>query len=998
MDFSQPSSRVLSVLRYYVIMASILSISTGVIVLIGWFLDISAYKSILPNLPTMKFNTALNFLLAGVSLLFLREENSKHEKRIGQVFASLILVIALLTLSEYLFRRDLGIDQLLIKDLVTPSDAYPGRMAEATALGFIFIGLSEIFIDTKILQYLTLSVVFLSLTAVVGYLFDYSSLYQLTGYGSVALHTAINFLTLSLGLFAMRPLRGLMGSFTADMPGSRMMRRYLPQSVLLTIFLGWLVQTGEHLGIVNVTNDSVILVVLLIGLYSPLIYFYAKNINQTQQELHESEEHYRLLFDTMLDGFALHEIICDEDGKPVDYRFLEINPAFERFTGLRASDLTGKTALEALPGIESIWIERYGSVALTGEPDRFSSYSQELGHHYEVTAYRPKPGQFAVVFEDITERVQAEMRNKTQLRRLESLRAIDIAIASSHDIGQTLKVLIEETIARLEVDAVSVLLLNPASDTLEFAAGQGFRTELIQNGSMQLGKGIAGRVALERKRINVPNLAEVLDEFTRAPLFVEEGFIAYYGVPLVIKEKIIGVLEILNRASLNPDSDWLEYLEILAGQAAITVDNAQLFEKLQRSNIELEHRVEKRTAELNQTNAELERANRAKDEFLANMSHELRTPLNSILGLSETLLEQMRDPLSDKQQKSLQIIESSGRHLLELINDVLDLSKIEAGQFDVYPQVVDVNALCRSSLSFVKEQAMRKSITLNFKEDDHVANIYADSRRTKQILVNLLTNAVKFTPERGEVNLQVLADEEQDLIQFSVRDNGIGIAEDDLKRLFQPFVQVDSKLNRQFEGTGLGLSLVQKLTDLHGGSMSVESEVGKGSNFMVNLPWRKEIVTQQEIIGAGGEIKPPERSTQSSEEPSKRGIVLLAEDNMANILTIGEYVESRGYEVVVAHDGKEALEKAEEVSPGIILMDIQMPVIDGLEAIRRLRAMPRFKSTPIIALTALAMPGDRERCLEAGANEYMSKPVSLKSLVKTINDLLQLNNENKQYK
>ena len=416
-------------------------------------------------------------------------------------------------------------------------------------------------------------------------------------------------------------------------------------------------------------------------------------------------------------------------------------------------------------------------------------------------------------------------------------------------------------------------------------------------------------------------------------------------------------------------------------------ERKQAEQKLRNINAELEQRVAQRTAELNQTNIELEQANRTKDEFLANMSHELRTPLNSILGLSESLLEQRRDPLSEHQQRSLKIIESSGSHLLELINDILDLSKIEAGKFDYHPQIIEVDDLCRASLTFVKEQAIRKSIMINYQPETVVSKIYADPRRLKQILVNLLTNAVKFTPNQGHVTLQIHDDVEQDRIEFSIIDTGIGIAPEDLQSLFVPFSQVDSGLTREYEGTGLGLALVQKLTDLHGGSVYVESEVGKGSRFTINLPVGQAIIAQQMFIKSSSKLPPSEQALPLP-ELANRGMILLAEDNIANIMTIGDYLESRGYQVAVAHDGLEAIKKAEDLQPDIILMDVQMPALDGLEATRHLRALPRFTTTPIIALTALAMPGDRERCLGAGANEYMSKPVSLKELAKTIKQLL----------
>jgi signal transduction histidine kinase len=424
----------------------------------------------------------------------------------------------------------------------------------------------------------------------------------------------------------------------------------------------------------------------------------------------------------------------------------------------------------------------------------------------------------------------------------------------------------------------------------------------------------------------------------------------------------------------------------LSGVVSDITEQKQHEQDLQSLNAELERHVAERTAEL-------ERANRTKDEFLANMSHELRTPLNSVLGLSEALLEQRQGPLNDQQQKSLQIVEESGRHLLDLINDVLDLSKIEAGKFDFYPQSFSVDDLCRSSLAFIKAQAAKKSIQVTYSNQSCVVNIFADSRRLKQILVNLLTNAVKFTPDNGHVTLEVKTNLDQELIQFSVSDTGVGIADTDLQRLFQPFVQVDSSLNRQYQGTGLGLALVQKLADLHGGSVSVESEVGKGSCFTVNLACPRDIPARlekptQEHPGLG--CRSVEQGKIRAGSSSPRPVILLAEDNMPNVLTIAEYLESYEYRVVVAHDGLEAITKAEEVSPDLILMDIQMPAMNGLQAIAHLRTNPRFALTPIIALTALAMPGDRERCLAAGASDYLSKPVSLKLLRNSMETMLRM--------
>ena len=588
---------------------------------------------------------------------------------------------------------------------------------------------------------------------------------------------------------------------------------------------------------------------------------------------------------------------------------------------------------------------------------------------------------------DITPRKQAEEELKRHINYLTGLREVDQAIASSFDIRLSLNILVTRAVPLLKVDAATILLLDPIMNTLQLATGHGFRTNIPYATSVRLSESYAGRAVMERRMLKLPNLTYEPNHLFRTGFLKEENIVSYYGVPLIVKGKVVGVMEVFNRTPVERDQEWFDFLNSLAGQAAIAIDNARLWDQVQRHARDLELRVAERTAALNHTNAELEHANRAKDEFLANMSHELRTPLNSILGISESLLEQRRDPLTDYQARSLQIIESSGRHLLELINDILDLSKIEAGKFDYYPQLVELDALCRSSLAFVKSQAARKMIALTYDNETSVANITADPRRLKQVLVNLLSNAVKFTPENGCVTLHVHVDEEQAFVEFAVTDNGIGIAPQDLKLLFQPFVQVDSKLNRQFEGTGLGLSLVEKLTDLHGGSVHVESQVGTGSRFTVRLPWEnKKKVDEVERVTLLDRIEKP--AVPATAHPESR-VVLLAEDNMASILTIGEYLKSHGYRLVEAHDGLEAIEKTEVHDPSIILMDIQMPVLDGLEAMRRLRTNPRFANIPIISLTALAMPGDRERCLEAGANEYLTKPVRLKLLKQTIENLLQ---------
>ncbi|MFN8384137.1 MAG: GAF domain-containing protein [Anaerolineales bacterium] len=587
-----------------------------------------------------------------------------------------------------------------------------------------------------------------------------------------------------------------------------------------------------------------------------------------------------------------------------------------------------------------------------------------------------------LVTSDITERTQAEHEIQRQIQRLKGLHTIDQAINSSMEMESTLNIILQQTLDLLHADAASILLFNDSQHRLDYASGKGFRSASASQTQVHIGEGLAGQVGLSRELLHIPDLSKVGGKFLRAELIIEDQFVEYFGVPLIAKDSLKGVLEIFNRTPLNSDSEWLNFLEILGGQTAIAIDNSLLFEGLQRSNTELEQRVEQRTSDLLRVNAELEHANRAKDEFLASMSHELRTPLTGILGLTESLLLSTYGKPNEKQSNALINIEASGRHLLELINDILDLAKIESNKFDIYPELLNIEEVCRASLIFVKEQAIKKSILLEYQEAKGVKTLFADSRRLKQILVNLLSNAVKFTPEKGKVTLAVRTDPEKGQIHFSVSDTGIGIAKEDLDRLFTPFTQVDSRLNRQYEGTGLGLVLVLRLAEMHGGNVQVETEPGKGSCFTVSLPWQAQVSVPAETTQTDSEA--PVTSA-----PNSQGLILLVEDNPSNIEALGDYLQFKGYTVVVASNGVEALIKAEEINPTLILMDIQMPVMDGLEAMRRLRTDPRFTSTPIIALTALAMTGDRERCFEAGATDYLSKPVSLKELYEKVKKLLQ---------
>jgi PAS domain S-box-containing protein len=397
---------------------------------------------------------------------------------------------------------------------------------------------------------------------------------------------------------------------------------------------------------------------------------------------------------------------------------------------------------------------------------------------------------------------------------------------------------------------------------------------------------------------------------------------------------------------------------------------------------EREAEQERLREDLRRTNEHLERLAKLKDEFLANMSHELRTPLNAVLGQSEAMSEGIFGPVTEAQLSALRTIEESGRHLLSLINDVLDITKSTVGHLELELEAVPVEDVCQESLRLVREQARRKRITVSYTSDGKVPTVWADRRRLRQVLLNLLSNAKKFTPEGGHIGLEVKAGP-PGTVAFTIWDTGPGIPENDRQRIFEPFVQLDAGLDRHYEGSGLGLALVRRLVALLGGGLELDSEIGKGSRFTVVLPVQPLADTEPSNAPA----KVSRTPVPLADSLLTGHMVLIADDNESNTRPLADYLRANGFQVRIARDGEEALRLCREVAPAVVLMDIQMPRLNGLEAIRQLRAEAATAHLPMVALTALAMPGDRERCMAAGADEYLSKPARLGEVLKLVRKL-----------
>jgi signal transduction histidine kinase/CheY-like chemotaxis protein len=440
--------------------------------------------------------------------------------------------------------------------------------------------------------------------------------------------------------------------------------------------------------------------------------------------------------------------------------------------------------------------------------------------------------------------------------------------------------------------------------------------------------------------------------------------IAY--IPLISRAQVLGLLGLGRHRGHPPlDEGELSFLEVVATNLGVALENARLYQ------------------EAVETAERLQEVDRLKSQFLANMSHELRTPLNSIIGFSRVILKGIDGPLTDMQRTDLETINTSGQHLLNLINDILDISKVVAGKMEIAFEDVDLHTMFKSVMSTAVGLIKDKSIELRETIPEDLPIIVGDERRIRQVLINIIGNAEKFT-EQGYIHVRAEADDTQ--VTISVEDSGIGIPEDKVDTIFEEFTQVDGSSTRRAGGTGLGLSISRNFVELHGGRIWVESTLGVGSTFYFSLP----------IAGPGAPIEEmeeepvpeaTEEEAPTSEEELKEKVgklVLCIEDDEGVITLFRRYLSKQGYQVVGLTDPTRVMEEARRLHPYAITLDVMMPDKDGWEVIQELKADPVTHDIPVVMCTIVAEQG---RGMSLGAADYLVKPVIEKDLVAALERL-----------
>ena len=662
--------------------------------------------------------------------------------------------------------------------------------------------------------------------------------------------------------------------------------------------------------------------------------------NRLFSKIEESETNLRALFSAMEDVV----LVVDRDG-----RYDQIAPTNPSLLVRPPEELLGKLMHEVLPVEVADFFVANIRKALEGAEKVQIEYELPVEDHtFWFLANLTKMDENRVfwVARDITERKKAEEAIRRRNEYLAVSSEIGRLVTSTLDLNTIFARTVNLVTERFDFYHAAIFIVEETgfNAVLREATGEAGAEMKKRRHSLPVNdKSIVGKVTLEGAPV-------VVNDVAQDPLHKVNPLLPYTrgeaAIPLRVGSRIIGAIDIQSQKTNAFLEDEISILQTLADQVAVAIDNARSFELSQQAVMEMRE------------------VDRLKSQFLANMSHELRTPLNSIIGFSRVILKGIDGPVTELMQQDLTAIYNSGQHLLGLINDILDLAKIEAGKMELAFDEVNITDLTTSVLSTMSGLIKDKPVQMKRNIEENLPTVRADAIRVRQVMINLLSNAAKFT-EEGDITVNVEMQKEggKKEILVSVSDTGPGISEEDQEKLFQPFSQVDASPTRKTGGTGLGLSICQQLINMHGGRIWVESEVGQGTTFHFTLPlYRKE-----------------SEAVHASEK------TILAIDDDSQVIGLYErYLQPQGYHVIPLTDPSRAVERAKLLKPFAITLDIMMPGIDGWSVLESLKSDPDTRGIPVIVCSIVE---DLEKGFSLGASDYLVKPIIEEDLVNSLDHL-----------
>ncbi|MFQ5646427.1 MAG: response regulator, partial [bacterium] len=591
---------------------------------------------------------------------------------------------------------------------------------------------------------------------------------------------------------------------------------------------------------------------------------------------------------------------------------------------------------------------------LTGLPEITEALSTSL------TDIEVVGGNSARIFWELIEKQkQHKAEINKNLMEHQAIYQIGLMLASASKLSEIFETVVRSAAELTDSPAGSLAIYDEKNNVMQMVTAIGLSDKFSAVDHWEVRKhGLTRRIIDSVDPVVIPDVKRLKD--IDNPVLLREGIKSVMAVALMTNEQIVGILYVDDFHVREYAEREVSVLKTFAVKAALAIEKMKLLDKLE------------------QTNRDLQKANRLKSDFLANMSHELRTPLNSIIGFSELLIDQIPGKINQEQKQCLEDIFSSGKHLLNLINEVLDISKIEAGKFELCYGYFSFPDLIEEIIRTVNPLITQKGQNLLINLDKAVKEVYADRVKLKQIVLNLISNAVKFTPTGGDI--EICSEPENGGMILSVKDTGVGIDEADFSLIFDEFRQVDQSSTRKYEGTGLGLALTKRLVEMHKGRIWLESEPGKGSKFSFFIPGKRKIKEVEKKRETGLSVPVSVGSGNN---------ILIIEDDpkAANILHY--YLTNQGYEVLLASDGREGLKLAKEEKPLLIVLDIMLPGKDGWEVLNELRKNKNTSDIPVIVTSIVE---NKDLAFSFGVLDYFVKPTDKNLLLERISNISRVKN------
>lgn len=650
-----------------------------------------------------------------------------------------------------------------------------------------------------------------------------------------------------------------------------------------------------------------------------------------------------------------------------DYRITFWNKAAEAGTGLTRDEVLGKNVFEVFPNAAGATLgEKY---KLAMETRKFQSFEtaykdERFEAWYDVRIYPSEDG-ISVLFQDITEKKRTQRQKDVLVeisRVINSARHLDeLCLLVGEKIGELMEIPAEYVcIYVFDPRGKEVRLVAPARIDIELPQ------ELVHQRVDNMARYLAAQAAFKEEVILSTDLSarSVSSQFLHEA--AENKFKTVLYIPLLVQGELQGVLELPSIKERDFVSSDLEILSVVANELAGGMGRKKLMDELRTKNIELESQTQKAVD-----------ASDTLKKFLATFSHELRSPLNSIIGFSDLIASQFGEMTSETIREFMLNINTSGKHLQQIINDILDLSKIEAGKLDLHIASYPVSFFRESVERVLSASIKEKAIVLEFALSPEFEEIVVDQTRFKQILINLVSNAIKFSHPGGRVVISSRRIGND--IEFEVRDYGFGIKPEEVQSLFKPFRQAPSGTNMNRQGMGLGLAITKKLIELHGGMIWIESEWEKGTSVFFRIPMIVD-ATSEKILQAGMLLDALQRENFSP-DPEVKPLALIVEDSPQASELLKLHIESAGYRVEIARDGEQAVDMAKRLHPNVITLDLMLPVKDGWQVLKELKQHPLCKQIPIIIVSIV---DEKNLGFSLGAVDYFVKPVNKQELLNAI--------------